>query len=243
MLKNERQARILTQLETQGIVRIADLVPELHVDPVTIRRDLAELETGGHLHRVHGGATRPTVSRTSLTPPGLEKRIAEAAARIIPDNSVVFIGTGTLTHEIVPFWATRPHLTIITNAIDIAWTIARQQRHTLHLLGGQVAEDYCTYGVPEVFRKLRADWVILEAEGLDAERGLTHTSRAYAAMMRGLLALNVQVLLVLTPERLGRAGAIFTAPASAIDILVTGREASNAILWDLSEIGIRIVLT
>ena len=32
-------------------------------------------------------------------------------------------------------------------------------------------------------------------------------------------------------------------PAGEVDILITGREAANPPLWDLSELGIRVVLT
>ncbi|QIG38690.1 substrate-binding domain-containing protein [Microbacterium sp. 4R-513] len=54
-----RRAHILTSLSREGIVRVSQLIDELGVTPVTVRRDLAQLEDEGLLVRVHGGAVAP----------------------------------------------------------------------------------------------------------------------------------------------------------------------------------------
>jgi DNA-binding LacI/PurR family transcriptional regulator len=59
-LAAERRRRILGALARDGVVRSAELVAELGVTPVTLRRDLAYLEREGLLTRVHGGAVAPT---------------------------------------------------------------------------------------------------------------------------------------------------------------------------------------
>ncbi len=51
-----RHAHILAALLRDGIVRVSQLTEELGVAPVTLRRDLQQLEEEGHLERVHGGA-------------------------------------------------------------------------------------------------------------------------------------------------------------------------------------------
>ncbi len=249
MFKNERQSLIVQQLQATGSVSVAELARTFNVDPVTIRRDLAWLEQTGRLHRVHGGALlrlgdAPEPQTTGADAGhSIERRIAEAAARFVPDQSVVFLGPGPLTAEMVPFLGQHTHLTIITNALNVAWRVARQHRHTLHLIGGQAAADDGLYGDDEALRRVRADMVVFEAGGLDAERGLTHERRDYAAMARALFTLSSQMVALVPPERLGRVGAIFIAPAGEVDVVITGREAPNPPLWDLSELGVRIVLT
>lgn len=248
MLKRERHQVILQQLQTEGVVRVSELAEDLDVDPVTIRRDLAQLEDEGRLQRIHGGAvvreTVPTLNPLLTAPAsGVTRRIAEAAAKFIPDESVLFLGPGTLTAEIVPFFQSHHHLTVITNALNAAWSLSRQRQHTLHITGGQVGDDYGIYGDPDTLRRIRAERVILEAGGLDAERGLTHDDRETASILRTLFSLSAQIIVLIAPDRLGKAGALFIAPASEVDVLITGREADNAPLWDLSELGIRVVLT
>lgn len=242
MLKIERQTLILQHLKTTGALHVSDLATQLAVDPVTIRRDLAEMETNGLLHRVHGGAILR--AEASSTPPGggLKSRIAEAAARFIPDRSAIFLGPGAFTSEIVPFLHRHEHLTVITSALNVGWHVAQQQRHTLHLLGGQVEADFGIYGDLEGLHKVRADWMLLEAGGLDAERGVTHDRREYAEMARALFHQGAQIILLVAPENLGRASALFIAPAGEVDVLITGRESPNPALWDLSELGLQIVL-
>ncbi|MEV6411902.1 LacI family DNA-binding transcriptional regulator [Kribbella sp. NPDC051718] len=66
MLAPERHELILRSLRRHGRLRVAELAAELGVSAITVRRDLAELDTAGLLRRVHGGAvgTTPATSRT-----------------------------------------------------------------------------------------------------------------------------------------------------------------------------------
>ena len=59
-----RRSHILAALARDGMVRVSELTDELGVTPVTLRRDLAQLEAEGLLERVHGGAV-PTPSGTA----------------------------------------------------------------------------------------------------------------------------------------------------------------------------------
>lgn len=61
-LAHARHAHILTALERDGIVRVSRLTEELSVAPVTLRRDLQQLEEAGQLQRVHGGAVSASAS-------------------------------------------------------------------------------------------------------------------------------------------------------------------------------------
>lgn len=54
-----RRAHVLASLARDGIVRVSQLIDELGVTPVTVRRDLQQMEEEGLLVRVHGGAVAP----------------------------------------------------------------------------------------------------------------------------------------------------------------------------------------
>ncbi|HZX01987.1 substrate-binding domain-containing protein [Kribbella sp.] len=56
MLAQERHELILRSLRRHGRLRVAELAGELGVSAITVRRDLAELDSAGLLRRVHGGA-------------------------------------------------------------------------------------------------------------------------------------------------------------------------------------------
>jgi DNA-binding LacI/PurR family transcriptional regulator len=71
-----RRARLLEALNRDGAIRVSNLTEELGVTPVTLRRDLAQMEEEGLLLRVHGGAVaveQPPVAAASsatATPSG-----------------------------------------------------------------------------------------------------------------------------------------------------------------------------
>ena len=74
MLARQRQAFILDRVREDGAVKVADLVRELRVSDMTVRRDLEILDDRGLLEKVHGGAT--SVSGSALFEPGFAAKSA-----------------------------------------------------------------------------------------------------------------------------------------------------------------------
>jgi len=89
---------------------------------------------------------------------------------------------------------------------------------------------------------LRADRVIVELDGVSPVEGLTQDSLPQAEIAQLLIETGARVVVLVPAERVGRVAATLVAPVSSADAIVTGREASAAYLWDLSEVGIEIVL-
>ena len=58
MIGSERRDAILRELRLRGTLSVADFAVRLGISPITLRRDLRDLEAEGQLTRVHGGATR-----------------------------------------------------------------------------------------------------------------------------------------------------------------------------------------
>ncbi len=56
-LQVERRSQLLEELRRQGTVRVSDLVAQLGVTAVTVRRDITQLAAEGLVRRVHGGVT------------------------------------------------------------------------------------------------------------------------------------------------------------------------------------------
>ena len=74
-LAAERRSHLLGMLARDGAVRVADLVEQLGVTPVTVRRDIAQLEAEGLLERVHGGAVARVENGHDPLPPVQEKAL------------------------------------------------------------------------------------------------------------------------------------------------------------------------
>lgn len=56
MLENQRKERIIGLLTENTTMSTSELSKRLYVSDATVRRDLADLEKAGRIHRVHGGA-------------------------------------------------------------------------------------------------------------------------------------------------------------------------------------------
>ena len=58
MKKEERQNHIRNMLNSTGTVTVNEIMQELSVSDMTVRRDLSEMAQQGLLIRTHGGAQR-----------------------------------------------------------------------------------------------------------------------------------------------------------------------------------------
>ena len=145
MMKERRHAMILELLNSNDVIKVSELVNELDVTEMTIRRDLQELEDNHQLIRIHGGARRVENDSTYLVELdhrlkreiNLEekKEIAQIIPNNIHENETVFLGSGS-TIELVYDYLELNHAKIITNSIYVFNKFKNDERYELILTGG-----------------------------------------------------------------------------------------------------------
>ena len=101
-LAAQRAERIRQVLRERGVARVGDLCRELRVSAATVRRDLAALDRGGQVRRVHGGAMiadlspeEPLFDDKAAIAAEEKRRIAEAARRLIGPEDTIFLDGGS----------------------------------------------------------------------------------------------------------------------------------------------------
>ena len=146
MLARQRQAFILDRVREDGAVRVADLVRELGVSDMTVRRDLEILDERGLLEKVHGGAT--SIAGSAMFEPGFAVKsslqqaekdaIADAAVGLAEPGMAVAVSAGTTTYALAQRLAHVPGLTVVTNSIRVADVLHQVGRsdQTIILTGG-----------------------------------------------------------------------------------------------------------
>ena len=250
MLRIERQRAISQHVTQQGAVNVAELADQFGVSVTTIRRDLEQLEKEGGIHRIHGGAMAPGVpdlpSDVSLAGQvsHTDLAIGRAASDRVCEGETVFLGPGRLPLLVAHALASKKRITVITNGLDIAYWLAHNTDLIVILTGGAVGRPGNGLSgslVDHALRTLSADRIIFEATGLSPDQGVMSSDLEQAVLGRELLAAPGEAIVLVSPGRVGRVGGVLVGPADEVDVVITGRQADQASLWDLSQLGVAIL--
>ncbi len=247
MLAAQRQWEILNRLESDGIVRVSDLVSALGVSDMTIRRDLAVLDQHGVLDRVHGGAVAR--AEPSAAEPGFEAKsvrqlaqkeaIAARAALLVQPGSAIAVSAGTTTFALARHLVAIPHLTVVTNSVWVADVLHRAHGpgHTVLLTGGVRTPSDALVGPIAIaaVRSLHLDTVFLGVHGLDLTAGLTTPNLLEAETNRAMIASGRRLVVVTDSTKWGVVGLSSMAALSQVTTLVTDTGLSDAARSVLAE--------
>ena len=142
----DRHRQIVEQVRGAGRVLVAELAERFDVTPETIRRDLTALDRCGALRKVHGGAIpAPALPETGVAQreqvnTSAKQSIARAALeRLGPEpGTTVLVDAGTTTGALARLLPTDRELTIITNSVLTAASLAAVGHTRVRILGGQL---------------------------------------------------------------------------------------------------------
>ena len=144
MLKRERLQHINEKVNMLGIVTVNEIIEDLNVSDMTVRRDLDELEKSGKLLRIHGGAQSLTYSldqelshsEKSTVQMKEKKQIAQHAATLIKDGETIFLGPGTTIELLANFLKGRK-IRVITNSYPVFEILVNYEEIDIILSGGE----------------------------------------------------------------------------------------------------------
>src|SRR5918996_733267 len=213
MFPEERKQRILAALHQKPAVRVSDLGRALRVSAASIRRDLADLERSGLLKRAHGGAVS---ARMAAIEPSLAEKedqyqaekaaIARLAATLVQPGDTIFLDAGSTTRQIARELRYHPGLTVVTNALNIAWELASSDLDLL-VTGGQVRRGILSQVGPladHVIGAVHVDKLFLAANGVDINKGVTTPNLQEAQTKRAMVERASEVILVADHSKFGR---------------------------------------
>jgi len=149
-----RRKKILNLLSANGRVRVAELSNFFGISEVTIRHDLAELESEGLLARVHGGAESThrayyTLSLSDRLKQNEEakRQIAVKTASQIGDGDTIILDSGTTTLMVAQEIRSKKGITALTNSLTIASELSNAPAVNIILLGGSLnTKNLFAYG-------------------------------------------------------------------------------------------------
>lgn len=260
MARQQRLNQILDLLAQHGQVDIDDIVAALDISAATARRDLNTLAERRLVARTHGGAVavgtayelplQYKIARNS----DAKKAIALAAAELVTEGQVVGLTGGTTTTEIARALGMSPHLegpgaapgvTIVTNALNIAYELAIRPHVKIVVTGGSARLQTFELVGPLVERtlgELVLDWAFVGADGIHPDYGITTIDEGEARVNRGLAKAAKRVVVAADVSKMEQARFARILDFAEVDILLTDAEPPADVVAAAANAGTEIVI-
>lgn len=252
LLNTERQQQIAQVIRERKRATVAELSEHFGVSEATIRRDLEKLDSQGEIQRAHGGAV--AVEQAAPEPPVVhrlveneeeKRRIGQAAARLVQDSDVIFLGSGTTTLEVARHLDSKKNLTVITNALNIANQLADKPDITIIVTGGLLRHSELSligHITEQALKELRADKVIMGMRAISIEEGLTNDYLPETITDRTIIQFAPEVILVADHSKFGKVSTALVASITSISKIVTDTAVPAEIINAIKELGIEVIM-
>lgn len=252
MLSVDRRREIQELLLRKGSASVAEMAGQVNVSVQTVRRDLERLEDDRLIERVHGGAVaiRPEAPEGAhderLGECQAEKRrIGAAAAALVKDGTTLFLSGGTTTEHVVPWLTGRERLTVLTNAVTIAYALTAHPSVHVIVFSGELRHEEGTLLGPmaeEAVGHFRIDQALYGCYGLDPDDGLYGASLAEASMDRKVMAAVDEIVILADHRKFSQRGPVRLTSIDRIKTVVTDTGVPRAAVAGLRANGTEVVI-
>lgn len=231
-------------------VTISDLQDHFEVSVNTLRRDLDELETRGHVTKIYGGAAaRNSASlismprRFQMSVPG-KRLIGELAASVIPDGTTIFIDSGSTTYNIIRHLGAKRGLTLVTHSLIAINEASRlKEINTISLGGIYNASLGAFVGISSLdsIKTLSVKVAVMAATGVSIKRGLTNTTYFEAEIKRVITSNCEKIVLLADHKKFDRDAMISYCPLERVSTVVTDEPPSPKYMEFFKKHGINVL--
>ncbi|MBM3416811.1 MAG: DeoR/GlpR transcriptional regulator [Bacteroidetes bacterium] len=249
MLKKERQAYILHQVNLHNKVLSASLCDEIKVSEDTIRRDLQELADEGKIIKVHGGALSPSFNHVNFPSNGVysqsqKKVIAQKAISLISNGMFVLTSGGTTIIELARMLPHQLKATFISGSIPVILEYIHHPNIEVILIGDKISKNSkITVGSQAIakIREIKADLCFLGTNAIDLEHGVTDNDWEVVQLKKAMIESSKKVVCLSIAEKVNTVQPIRVCGLSGIDMLITELDADNYLLKPYVKAGIQVM--
>ncbi|MFZ9386684.1 MAG: DeoR/GlpR family DNA-binding transcription regulator [Chitinophagaceae bacterium] len=249
MLKKERQAFILHQVNLHNKVLSSSLCSEIRVSEDTIRRDLQELADEGKIIKVHGGALSPSFNQVYFPTNGVysqnhKKSIAQKAISLIQNGMFVLTSGGTTIIEMARLLPHQLKATFISGSIPAILEYMHHPNIEVILIGDKVSKNSkITVGAQAIsrIREMKADICFLGTNAIDLEHGITDNDWEVVQLKKAMIESSKKVVCLSISEKVNTVQPIRVCGLDDIDLLVTELEPDDQVLLPYVKAGVRVL--
>lgn len=243
MLKEERQAYIIHQINLHNKVLSSDLSIQLNVSEDTIRRDLNELAESGKVIKVYGGALSKSfqypLQNMDVYAKESKKLIAKKAIDLIQNGMSILAGGGTTMLEFAKMIPETLQCTFFTISPLVALELSERTNADVILLGGKLSRNTnITIGsqVVNQLSEIKVDICFLGTNSLAIEDGMTDSDWEVVQIKKAMIRCSNKTCILSIAEKLNSVQKMKVCNLSALSYLVTDLEPKNPVLTPFSKI-------
>jgi DeoR/GlpR family transcriptional regulator of sugar metabolism len=249
MLKKERQAYILHQVNLHNKVLSSTLSNEIHVSEDTIRRDLYELAEEGKLIKVHGGALSHSFNEVHFPSNGVysqgnKKKIAQKAINLISNGMFVLTSGGTTILELARSLPHQLRATFISGSIPAILEYMHHPNIEVILIGDKISKNSkITVGLEAIakIRQMRVDICFLGTNAIDLHHGITENDWDVVQLKKAMIESSQKVVCLTIAEKMNSFQPIQICELNKIDTLITELPPDDPLLKPYSDAGIEVL--
>ena len=237
-------------------LKTEDLARRLHVSVETIRRDINAMEAEQAIRKVYGGIELAPDSRRITEMAAWDARlehchaekvkIASRALEYIPDGSTVALDIGTTTYELAALLGAKKDLTIITNSLRVATSMAQNTNHCVYCIGGLMTRVEIVAGgmaARDFLNNFAAiDLYVCSTDGITLENGMTEFDEAVVDVKRRLIQMSDRVISLVDHSKFGKSALFPTCALRDLDLLITDSGIDPRCLELLQRSGVNVVV-
>lgn len=249
MLKQERQAYILRQVNLHNQVLSVNLSLDLNVSEDTIRRDLQDLSDNGKIIKVHGGALSLSFNDFHYTSNHVyahpqKKLIARKAASLIHNDMFVLTTGGTTLIELARALPQSLKATFISGSIPVVMEYTHHPNIEIILIGDKVSKNSkITVGGEAIakIKQIKADLCFLGVNAIDAEHGITDNDWDVVQIKKAMIESAQKVVCLSIAEKINSCQPFHVCPVQEIDTLITELRPEDPSLEPYRKKGIQVL--
>tara|TARA_R110002051_G_scaffold75304_2_gene137070 strand:- start:2146 stop:2895 length:750 start_codon:yes stop_codon:yes gene_type:complete len=238
MLKEERQQKILNEVELHNRILLTDIAETLEVSIDTVRRDVKELDAENKLRKVHGGAismgfTNNATSNSNIYALPQKIKIAEKAIHLLSEGKVIFIDGGTTCVELARLIPNNLQLTCFTFSLAVAMQLLAKPNITVQFIGGQISkESQISIGANTIHNlaEIRVDYSFIGTGYVDSLYGLTEFDWDIVQVKKAVIKSSKKTVLLCISEKLNSQHRYKTCDINAINTMITELDPDNNLL-------------
>jgi DeoR family transcriptional regulator of aga operon len=246
-----RRVKILEVLNSEGKVTVGELSKKFNVTEVTIRNDLSHLAAKELLIKTRGGGLKTQrvgidqhLNDKAKINSKEKQAIGKKAAELINENDTIIIDSGTTTIEIAKNLSRIKNLTVITNALNIASQLIRDEIKVI-VLGGilRTASLSLTGPIGETsIKNFYCDKCFLGVDGIDSQSGIYTPNLEEAHLNRMMINASKEVIIVTDSNKFKRKSFAHIAPINKVNMIVTDSKIPEDELKNLQSMDIKVIL-